>query len=180
MAKGIIATTRRNIRKLCNKNRLLEYDLCQRKACLVFILATLLLYMTCLSVAAVDDASRLVPARTEVESLRVVIDNRFPPYSFYDEEGNLQGISVDLWRRFEELTGIEVELVGLDWGLAKSEMLEGRADVIDTIFRTPEREEIYDFTAPYARIDVHIYFDGDIPGIIDLESVRELDRKSVV
>ncbi len=51
-------------------------------------------------------------------------------------------------------------------------MAEGKADVIDTIFETPERQARLDFTPAYAQIPVSIYTHKSITGIHDLESLR--------
>ncbi len=40
----------------------------------------------------------------EIRELRVVMDNNYPPYVFYNDAGNLQGILVDQWKLWEEKT----------------------------------------------------------------------------
>jgi hypothetical protein len=93
-----------------------------------------------------------------VSKLRVVMDNNYPPYIFRDEAGTLQGILVDQWALWEQRTGVEVEITALPWGEALESMKAGEFDVIDTIFYTDERAQIFDFTEPYASIDVSIFF----------------------
>ena len=93
--------------------------------------------------AACVTARPVIPVSGET-SLRVVIDNNYPPYSFLDEEGNLQGILIDRWHLWEKKTGIKVEITGLDWASALREMESGHYDVIDTLFKTAAREKIYD------------------------------------
>lgn len=90
-------------------------------------------------------------------SLTVVLDDNYPPYSFRDSQGTLQGISVDLWNLWGAKTGEPVTLVGLLWGDALSTMDEGRADVLDTVFLTTERTRKWAFTAPYATIQTAVF-----------------------
>lgn len=104
--------------------------------------------------------------------LRVVIDNNYPPYSFLDAEGNPQGVSIDQWRLFGEKTGIPVEISALDWSEALARMQRGEADVIDTIFYNEERAKIYDFTKPYVKIEVPIFFNKNITGITGMDSLK--------
>lgn len=99
------------------------------------------------------------------KSIRVVMDDNYPPYVFKDEQGRLQGIIVDQWRLWEKKTGIHAEVTGMDWSEAQRRMQAGEFDVIDTIFRNEKREAIYDFTKPYARLDVPLFFYEDISGI---------------
>ena len=107
-----------------------------------------------------------------ISSIRVVMDNNYPPYAFLDAQGNMQGISVDQWKLWEERTGVEVEIVGRPWGEALEGMKNGEFDVIDTIFYTEDRAKAYDFTEPYADITVNIFFDKNISGIAKVEDLK--------
>ena len=106
------------------------------------------------------------------KSIRVVMDNSYPPYVFKDEDGQLKGILIDQWRLWEKKTGIHVELSAMDWAEAQRRMQAGEFDVIDTIFRNEQREKIYEFSKPYARIDVPIFFRSDIPGIRGVQDLK--------
>ena len=104
--------------------------------------------------------------------IRVAGDSNYPPYMFTDASGRLQGYEVDMWRLFEEHTGIRVELMPMDWASAQQALQAGKVDVIDLIYRTPSRESLYDFSAPYATLPVGIFVDRRIRGIHDLDSLR--------
>jgi ABC-type amino acid transport substrate-binding protein len=104
--------------------------------------------------------------------LRVAIDDNYPPYVFRDASGTLTGYLVDLWRLWEEKTGVQVKLLASDWATAEQRMAAGRADVIDTVFRTAERERVLDFSPPYETIPVSIYTHVGIGGIVDLDTLR--------
>ena len=106
------------------------------------------------------------------KSIRVVMDDNYPPFTFKDSNGKQQGILVDQWRLWEQKTGIRVEISAMDWGKAVSLMKAGEFDVIDTIFKTAERSNWLDFTQPYAKLEVPIFFDKDISGITDVNSLK--------
>ena len=108
----------------------------------------------------------------ETRTIRVVMDDNYPPFIFRDAEGQLGGIIVDQWALWEKKTGVKVELTAKNWADAQREMAEGKHDVIDTIFRNPERDKLYDFTRPYAKLDAAIFFNKNLPGITDLASLR--------
>ncbi len=105
-------------------------------------------------------------------SIRVVLDDNYPPYSFRAANGQPQGILNDLWNLWAQRTGIAVDFQPMDWGLARETMESGNADVIDTIFETEERRKIYDFSRPYAAIEVSLFFHESIGGLGDAESAR--------
>ena len=106
-----------------------------------------------------------------ITSITVVFDDNYPPYVLRDAEGAIRGILVDQWRLWEKKTGIAVTLVGMDWSKAQRIMAEGKADVIDTIFFTEERARLYDFTRPWATIEVPVFFHRNISGISDARSL---------
>lgn len=101
------------------------------------------------------------PRRT----LRVAVDDNYPPYIFRDERGEITGYLPDLWRLWEHKTGVDVTLIATDWAKAQAIMDSRAAEVIDTMFRTPARESKYDFTPPYAEVPVSIYAHADVRGV---------------
>ncbi|MBU2054385.1 MAG: diguanylate cyclase [Proteobacteria bacterium] len=129
----------------------------------------LLLLVCVFCLPAIAGIARAAAPLTEIT---VVSDDNYPPYIFRDHTGRLQGILVDEWRLWEQKTGIRVDLRGMDWDQAQKTMTEGKAQVIDTIFFTEERAKKLDYSAPYASIDVPIFFHKDISGIKDVNSLH--------
>jgi diguanylate cyclase (GGDEF)-like protein/PAS domain S-box-containing protein len=124
----------------------------------------------CLAIALA--ASPCVASEPAAKVLTVVMDDNYPPYVFRDSSGTLDGYLVDFWALWEHKTGVHVDLIATDWGKAQARMARRQADVIDTIFRTPAREQALDFTPPYARIPVTIYTHASIGGITDLKTLQ--------
>jgi diguanylate cyclase (GGDEF)-like protein/PAS domain S-box-containing protein len=104
--------------------------------------------------------------------IRVVTDNNYPPFLFLDGTGEPQGYEVDMWRLFQAHTGIQVDLVPMAWNDAQQELLAGKADVIDMIYRTPARTSLYEFSAPYAKQEAGIYVARELPGIRDTAALH--------
>jgi len=109
---------------------------------------------------------------TSPHTIRVVMDNDYPPYIFMDTDGHLKGILPDQWQLWEQKTGIHVELKAMDWADAQRHMQAGDFDVIDTIFRNTKREQIYYFSQPYAQLEIPITFRSDISGIHSVNDLR--------
>jgi len=118
-----------------------------------------------LAFCSVADAGSISPKTTTRESIRVVMDDNYPPYIFRAPDGTLEGILVDQWALWEKKTGIRVLLDAMDWAEAQRHFLTGEYDVIDTIFENEQRKTLYDFSAPYARIEVPIFFNKELTGI---------------
>jgi diguanylate cyclase (GGDEF)-like protein/PAS domain S-box-containing protein len=116
---------------------------------------------------AVEPASTAAPA-----TLRVALDDNYPPYIMRKANGALEGYLVDEWKLWESKTGVQVVLIASDWAQAKKTMAEGRADVLDTLFDTPEREHTLDFSPAYAQIPVAIYTNANLTGLANLDALR--------
>jgi len=110
-------------------------------------------------------AARCAPVPGPGGTLRVVVDDDYPPYIFRAPAGGFQGVLVDQWALWERKTGIHVQLDAMDWAEAQRRMQAGAYDVIDTLFENEQRKARYDFGPPYARIDVPIFFSRDLAGI---------------
>jgi len=78
----------------------------------------------------------------------------------------------DRWALWQARTGITVNLLPARWAQAQRIMQSGLADVIDTTAKTTEREKVYDFGKPYARINLTLIFHRSVSGIVDATSAR--------
>jgi len=105
-------------------------------------------------------------------SLTVACDDDYPPYIFRTPQGRLQGYLPDYWRLWSARTGVAVLFKAEDWGQALHRMKAGGAEVLDTVFITPDRQAWLDFSPPYADIPVPVYVHKDIAGIVSPASLR--------
>ena len=108
----------------------------------------------------------------EPRPLRVVSSDAFPPFSFRGDDGRLQGLLVDAWALWSQRTGIPVQFEGMAWAQAFERIGSGNADVIDAITITEERRTLFDFSPPVLSLDVALFHDKDIAGIVDAVSAR--------
>lgn len=131
-----------------------------------------LLALLAVEAASLSFASHAVAVPVPPRVVSVVMDDNYPPFIFRDASGKPQGILVDRWRLWERKTGLTAEIHAMAWGEAQSRMEAGEFDVIDTIFRTEKREPLYDFSAPYEKLEVPVFFDESISGISDARSLR--------
>ena len=113
------------------------------------------------------------PSIAESKHLRVVMDDNYPPYIMRKANGSLDGYLIDLWKLWEKKTGVTVDLIAQDWDKAQKTMASGGADVIDTIFRTPQRELLFDFSKPYATVAVAIYAHAEHRGFAELSDLQD-------
>jgi diguanylate cyclase (GGDEF)-like protein/PAS domain S-box-containing protein len=101
-------------------------------------------------------------AFTPPASITVTTDDNYPPYLFRAENGELQGITRDKWAIWSARTGVAVRLEGTTWARAQQAVQQGRADVLETVARTPARETLYEFSRPRGEIEARVFFHNSV------------------
>jgi PAS domain S-box-containing protein len=84
------------------------------------------------------------------------------------------GLLADEWALWSRKTGVRANVQGTDLQLARQQVLDGHADVIDPLVQTADGQRLFDYTQPYAEVPVLIYAARDISGITDIRALRGL------
>lgn len=92
------------------------------------------------------------------DPIKVVSGDFYPPFIWVDESGNPQGFSVELLDLLEKETGLDFELELMPFSEALERIENGKADMINLIFKTPEREKYILFSKPLFEIESNIYY----------------------
>lgn len=97
----------------------------------------------------------------------------WPPFEFFDSEGNLRGIASDYLDVLSDKLGIDFELnTELSW----EEILEAARtrdiDLLPAATATPNRRDYLTFTAPYVHSPMIIVTRDDVDYISDLNQLR--------
>ena len=125
------------------------------------------------AVAESTSASSTSLAPDQVQApLVVAFDDDYPPYSFKDEDGQIEGIVPELWAAWSRSTGRRVTLLPLPWDEALAAFESGKAEVLDTVFENASRRVRYLFSQPYATIKVPVFVHNGISGISEAEDLR--------
>jgi len=111
-------------------------------------------------------------AENSSKKIVVATDDNYPPYVFRDIDGQLKGYLIDAWALWSQKTGIAVDVQASDWILAQQRFGSGEADVLDTVFDTPERQKTMSFSPPYADLPVQIFVHQSIQGIDNTKTLK--------
>ncbi|MBK7462874.1 MAG: transporter substrate-binding domain-containing protein [Betaproteobacteria bacterium] len=111
-------------------------------------------------------------AENSSKKIVVATDDNYPPYVFRDVDGQLKGYLIDAWALWSQKTGIAVDVQASDWILAQQRFGSGEADVLDTVFDTPERQKTMSFSPPYADLPVQIFVHQSIQGIDNTKTLK--------
>jgi two-component system sensor histidine kinase EvgS len=100
----------------------------------------------------------------------------YPPFSIVDEAGRADGFSVELLRAALAAMGRDVTFRTGPWGEVKGWLEKGDVQVLPLVGRTPEREELFDFTVPYMSLHGAIVVRS---GTADIQSLADLRGRRV-
>ncbi len=85
--------------------------------------------------------------------LRVVTASDFPPFNYYDEDGTLTGLNVDLAQSICRELQIECQIRAVEWDTLGDAIANGTADAaIASIAITPQSLSRFDFSDIYLQI----------------------------
>ena len=82
--------------------------------------------------------------------LRVGLEGTYPPFSFQDANGQLDGFEVEFARALAKQLGVQAQLQPTKWDGILAALESKRLDVvINQVTITDERKNKYDFSTPY-------------------------------
>lgn len=118
--------------------------------------------------------------REEKEKLIVAMELAYPPFETKDADGNPSGISVDFSEAFGEYIGREVVIENISWDGLIPALQTGKADmVISSMTITEKRDEVVDFSEPYANAMLALLTNKD-SNIQSIEDMNVQGRKIAV
>lgn len=82
-------------------------------------------------------------------TLTIGDDNRYPPYSFINENGVPAGFNIDLIRAVAKELGILVDIKLGVWSEIRKSLEKNEIDAISGMFYSKDRDSLYDFSPPH-------------------------------
>ena len=88
-------------------------------------------------------------SQEEVKVIRVGMDGETPGFSALDENGEMVGLDVDIWKEIGKRTGYEIQFERMEFSSLFSLLDDGRLDTVaNEISVTEERQKSYNFSDP--------------------------------
>ena len=117
------------------------------------------------------------------QTIRIAGPRSFPPFHYFDKEGNLNGISADYIYLIMKQLGVEVKIQkNLPWPEILERVRTGKIDLISCIAKTVDREVFLNFSSPYLSFPLVIVSRNDasfIGGLDDLHGKKVAVIKEV-
>jgi len=109
----------------------------------------------------------------EWEKVRIGVEGAFPPFSYVDQQGNLQGFDIDIARALCEAMEVECTLVQSDWDGIIPGLLARKYDaIIASMSITEERKKKVDFTDKYYHTPAKFVAKKDVDIELSKESLQ--------
>ncbi len=99
----------------------------------------------------------------------------YEPYDFY-KNGQAKGYSVDLLNLLLKNTGLKVKYITKHWEDLLNDLNQGRIDLMHTVYKTPQRENIYNYSIGYSKV-INNYIIRKNSN--DIQNIEELYGKKV-
>lgn len=83
-------------------------------------------------------------------TISLAYDGYFPPYSFLNDDGELEGFSIDLMALISQKTGLEFQVhPEHEWKAIYTSAQQQQVDMVTSMVPRDERDQWFEFTKPY-------------------------------
>lgn len=142
------------------------------------ILALVMAVLAALALTGCSDKKEsgdLLSKIRERGSITVAMEGTWAPWTYHDENDQLVGYDVEIAQLIAEKLGVKVNFVEGEWDGLLAGLDDGRYDVmVNGVGITPEREEKYNFSTPYAYNRTAVIVRGDYD---EIQSMSDLAGK---
>ena len=119
----------------------------------------------------------VVTSAMAADTFTVGLDASFPPYGYYDENGDLTGYDLELAAEVAKRNDWEIIYQPIDWAAKDEELDSGTIDCIWNGFTLSEdRADSYAWTEPYKEAGIVFVVNADS----DIETFDDLAGKSII
>ena len=112
----------------------------------------------------------------EAGTIIVAMEGTWAPWTYHDENDELVGYDVEVAKLIAEKLGVEVSFVEGEFDGLLAGLDDGRYDImVNGVGITPDREEKYEFSTPYAYNLTAVLVRGDYD---EIQSMEDLNGKT--
>lgn len=118
-------------------------------------------------------AGDLLTRIQEKGEIVIAMEGTWAPWTYHDENDELVGYDVEVGKAIAEKLGVTATFVEGEWDGLLAGLDAGRYDImVNGVGITPERQEKYDFTTPYAYNRTAVIVRGDYDEIHSMEDLK--------
>ena len=113
-----------------------------------------------------------------IDTITISSEPDYYPFCYVNEAGEADGFSVELFKAACDASKINYRIrIGI-WQHIKKDLSRGDIDALPFVARSPEREELFDFSIPYMTLHGAVFINKNDRGTY--KSMHDLKNKSIV
>lgn len=113
------------------------------------------------------------------KSLRVGIDQDYPPFEYLNEKGQPSGFDYEVALSVLRVLDIEAKFLHGNWSQINRMLKDGEVDLLAGVYLNPGREDEYEFSLPYI-ITSHALFYTQSSQLQTLADIKNAPRPKVI
>lgn len=135
---------------------------------------TLMTFVSCAkSGASISNEKSVYERIKETGTITIAMEGTWSPWTYHDENDKLVGFDTEIGEEIAKRMGVKANFVEGEWDGLLAGLSSGRYDImINGVDITPERQEAYDFSIPYAYMKTAIIVDKDNNDIKDFSDLK--------
>ena len=150
---------------------------------LALVTALTLLFAGCAKPANEPDApaADLLAATREKGEITIAMEGTWAPWTYHDEADKLVGFDVEIGEKIAEKLGVKANFIEGEWDGLLAGLEAGRYDImINGVDVTPEREQKYDFSTPYAFNRTAVIVRADDDRIAEMADLKDMNTANTI
>lgn len=150
---------------------------------LALVAALTLLFAGCAKPANEPEApaADLLAAIREKGEITIAMEGTWAPWTYHDETDKLVGFDVEIGEKLAEKLGVKANFIEGEWDGLLAGIEAGRYDImINGVDVTPEREQKYDFSTPYAYNRTAVITRADDDRITKMEDLKDMNTANTI
>ena len=131
--------------------------------------------------ATATEAADLLAQIQESGVITIAMEGNWAPWTYHDETDKLVGYDTEVGRKIAEKLGVEAQFIEGKWDGLLAGLDDGRYDImINGVDVTPEREQKYAFSTPYAYNRTAVIVRADDDRIQTMEDLNGLQTANTI
>jgi PAS domain S-box-containing protein len=119
------------------------------------------IYLTSLLVSLLIPLSGYATDQNNIKPVMRILKSAseldYPPFCLVKKDGSADGFSVELLKAVTQTVGLDITFDIAPWNEIKQKLIDGQIDVLPFVSYSKERDNEFDFTAPYLRMHGTIF-----------------------
>lgn len=99
-------------------------------------------------------------------------DNSYPPFEYLNKTGQPEGFNIDILQKIGQMMNLNLQISLGPWDEVRSQLENGKIDMLLGMYKTPERDSLVDFAMPHFIASYAVFVPRNSP-IIQPDGIKK-------